>query len=166
VYSRKRVSPWGFRLADLESGDLPGRGALNFAEQLVGVEDSEGGVGFLDGDSPACVANADLDLLPGDADAAAGTDPPFHPQQGVDRRRCRPAGTSVADAGHFDGGERIRQRPQHDAIFSQQMQDTVVDADRDPPSGEVEPDRVLPPCQGEQAGGVDGPLTLDRSAVW
>jgi hypothetical protein len=45
------------------------------------------------------------------------------------------------------------------------VQHTVVDADSDPPSGEVEPDRVLPPGKGEQAGGVDGPLAFDRGAV-
>jgi hypothetical protein len=40
------------------------------------------------------------------------------------------------------------------------MQDTVVDADGDSSPGEVESDRVLPPRQCQQTGGVDGPLDL------
>jgi len=45
---------------------------------LIAVIDAERGVGLLDGDGAAGVADADLDSLPGDADAAAATDPPVN----------------------------------------------------------------------------------------
>ena len=67
-----------FGLAGFEPGDLLGSTAQDFSEQLIAVIDAERGVGLLDGDGAAGVADADLDSLPGDADAAAATDPPVN----------------------------------------------------------------------------------------
>lgn len=77
---RRGAGSWWLGFAGFEPGDRVGRGADDLGEQLLAVVDAEGGVGFLDGDCLAGVADPDLDLLPRDADAAAGADPPVHSQ--------------------------------------------------------------------------------------
>jgi hypothetical protein len=51
--------------AGFESGDcLGGGGARDFGEELVAVEDAEAGVGFVNGDGLAGVADPDVDFWP------------------------------------------------------------------------------------------------------
>ena len=76
-----RWTPWRFGLAGFEPGDRLGGAAEDFGQQLGAVVDPERRVGFLDGDGASGVADADLDLLPGDHGAAAATDPPVDAQQ-------------------------------------------------------------------------------------
>jgi hypothetical protein len=83
-----------FGLTGLESGDPLAGSADDLGEQLFTVVDPEGRVGFLDGDGPAGVADPDLDFLPGDADAAAATDPPVNFERCGSRCRCGSTGTS------------------------------------------------------------------------
>jgi hypothetical protein len=71
-------------LADLESGNGlggGGGGAGDVGEDLVAVVDAEGGIGVVDGDGAAGVADDELDLLPGDGDAAAAADSALDPQR-------------------------------------------------------------------------------------
>jgi hypothetical protein len=74
-------SPWlaGARLVGLEPADLAAGGTRDGGDQLaVLVHDAQGGVAELDGDGLPAVAEADLDALAGDLDAAAAGDPPLN----------------------------------------------------------------------------------------
>jgi hypothetical protein len=98
-----RLSGW-FGLAGFEPGDGLGGGPGDLGEQLVAVIDPERGVGLLDGDRAAGVADPDLDLLPGDADAAAAADPAVGPQRRRGDRRRWSGGAGVAGAGQLCRG--------------------------------------------------------------
>lgn len=106
-------------------------------EQLIAVEDAERGVGFLDGDGAASVTETDLDLLPGDADAAARADAPFDTWPGDGWCGCRACGPSITDSGYFGGTQRVRQGAQHGPVGAEQMQYAVVDAHGYAAPGEV-----------------------------
>ena len=67
--------------------------------------------------------------------------------------------------GCFSSAEGVRQRTQHHPVGAEQVQNAVVETGGDPAPGEVEPDRVLPASEREQAGGVDSPLNLDRRSL-
>jgi hypothetical protein len=84
--------PREFGFAGLEPGDRVGGGANDLGEQQLAELDAEGGVGFLDGDRVAGVTDTDLDLLPGDADAATGADLAVHAERPGGRQRGGAAG--------------------------------------------------------------------------
>jgi len=151
-------------LRALESGDLFRGSTRDLGEQLVAVEDAEDCVGFLDGDGAAGLADTDLDLPLGDADAAGRADAPFDAWSGSGRCGCRACGPGVTDPAYFCGTQRIRQGAEHGPVGTEQMQYAVLDADSFSAPGEVVSHRVLTSGQGEQTGAVDVPFHLDGGA--
>src|SRR5260370_28448115 len=92
---RGRPSPWlaGGCLVGLEPADLAVGGARDGGDQLaVLVDDAQGGVAELDGHGLPGVAEADLDTLAGDLDAAAAGHLALDGPAGRrERLRARPA---------------------------------------------------------------------------
>jgi hypothetical protein len=67
-------------------------------------------------------------------------------------------------AGPVDGGERVGQAAQQDTLVDE-LQEAAVEADGEPPAGEVVADGVLPTSQADHTDGTDQPIHLDRGCA-
>jgi hypothetical protein len=138
--------------ADLEPRDGVGGRAGDFGDELVGVVDAPGTVGFFDVEGLSGVADADVDALSGDDEGAAAADPTLD----ADWFGCGlgwwSGGAGVAQSGLFGGGERVGQAAQQDAVVDE-LQQAAVEAAGDPAAGEVVADGVLPTGQPDHANG-------------
>jgi hypothetical protein len=112
----------------------------------------------------AGVADAEVDLLPSDGDAAAAADPPLDPHRFDRGCRWWAGGAGVADAGLFRRVEWVGQAAQRCAIEVEEVQDTAVEAGDDASAGEVVADRVLSAGKCDQAVAGDDAVDLDRLA--
>jgi hypothetical protein len=150
-------------LADLEPGDRAGGGAGDLGEQEVAVVDAPGAVCFFDVEGSAGVADPDVDALAGDDQAAAAVDPALDADRVGRRLGCRAGGSGVTQPGLFGRSERVGQAAQQGALVDQ-LQQAAVEANSDPPAGEMVADGVLSADQPDHADGADQPVHLDRAA--
>jgi len=143
-------------------GHLLGVGAGNDGQDSARrVEDAEDGLVDLDSDDLAGVGHADLDALVADLDAAAGGHLPLHPR--------RPGGWGREWSGQASVAEPVallgRDRGGHGAgqhAVDDQVQQRPVQAEGDPASGVLEPDRDGSSGQGDHTDRVGGAVDLNR----
>jgi hypothetical protein len=72
------------------------------------------------------------------------------------------AWSGVADAAVVGWGEWVGQAAQQGAVGVEDVQDALVEAGGDASSGQVVADGVLASGEGDESGGVDEPVDLDR----
>jgi hypothetical protein len=151
------------RFADLESCDFAGGGAAGFGEELVGVEDTECGVGGFDGEGFPCVVCPDAELLSCDDEGASGADAAVDAQPFGGWLWWWSGGAGVAEPGGVGGAERVGQAAeQHSGTGD--LHEAAVEADGDALAGVVGADGVLASGESDEAVAVDQAVGLDGCA--
>jgi hypothetical protein len=110
------------------------------------------------------VVDADVDALVGDDQGAAAADPALDADRFGRGLGCRSGGAGVTEPGLFGGGEGLGQAAQQDALVDQ-LKEAAIEADGEPPAGEVVADGVLPAGEADHADGADQPVHL-HSPIW
>jgi hypothetical protein len=121
------------------------------------IDDPDCGLGKLDGDGLASVAEADLDALACDLDAAAAGYPPLDCQAEL-RQRVWPGKADALQPVPLTGRDGARQGLPQDAVLGDDVHDLAVQVDSCSLTGQRGADLDELVAEGDDPGGADQPL--------